>query len=81
MNLKILIVGLLLASSSYAQQNDHRAIYMALNVEEINTSEIPFDGVVKTEKSVGGLTCYRTQAVAPTNKARYACAFDKISLM
>ncbi|MES2801227.1 MAG: hypothetical protein V4654_01940 [Bdellovibrionota bacterium] len=79
MKLKLLIIMAMLASQNILAAQDHLAIYGALNVEEINLTEEPFNGVVRTKKSVGGLTCLRVQVVAPTNKARYHCSFDDVN--
>ncbi len=75
MRLKLLVIMTMLIGQNILAR-DYAAIYNALSVEEINLTEEPFNGVVKTKKSVGGLVCLRVQVVAPTNKARYNCAFN-----
>lgn len=72
----LLILESLIGVNALAQQVDHQAIYGALKVEEINITENPHKGVYRTVKTVGGFSCYRSQAIAPTNKARYSCGFD-----
>ena len=65
------LVLIMTATASHAR--NHRDIYLALNVVEIDKSEVPFNGLIVLEKSAGDLTCVRSQALAPSSRPNYSC--------
>lgn len=52
---------------------DDRAIYEALNVEEVDLNP-GIAGSRRTQKSVGGLTCTKSLTIVPRAKPSYSCS-------